>query len=172
MKIVLLVVLLLGLTECMSVSEQPEFEVVVVVVKEGDVVETAVSTNTVIFDITSQSGIGSAEVKLASGTWPKTILFRLHLTGLEEFRFEYGDTIVTASVNSSGGHVVLESMVQDGEERPIAEDSSFYMPVRIEMESGEVTIPLKDGYLEVEAPADFYVGDYDSFALSWIDFYR
>lgn len=169
MKIVLLGVLLWGLVGCVSVSEQPEFEVETA---RTELVETAVTPNSVTFDITSQTGIGSAEIKLVHGEWPETILFRLHVAGLEEFRFAYHETAVTASVSSSGDHQVLESVAQAGEAQPVAEDSVFYMPVRLEAESGEVSIPLAEGYFEIEAPADFQAGAYDMFTISWIDFYR
>jgi hypothetical protein len=33
-------------------------------------------------------------------------------------------------------------------------------------------IPLEEGYFEIEAPSDFFTGEYDEFAISWVDFYR
>lgn len=170
MKIILLGVLLWGLVGCVAVSEQPEF--VAAVAKEGDGVETAVTPSSVTFDITSQTGIGSAEISLANGEWPETILIRLHLAGLESFEFAYSDVVVTASVSSGEGHRVMETAVQGETTHSVAEDSPFYMPVRIETESGEASIPLKDGYFEIEAPADFLAGGYESFTIRWIDFYR
>lgn len=173
MRVWLLLGLLVGglvsLMGCQMVSEEPVIDVEVR--KDGDMVETAVVDDTAIFDIYSQIGIGDATVTLIN-TKPETILFRVYLTGLEEFKYSYGDTAVTTSVSSSGDHMVLSSVTIDGEEQPIAKDSAYYMPVRIESGDGDLTIPIEDGYFEIKAPADFHDGEYDSFAISWVDFYR
>ncbi|MBE2225654.1 MAG: hypothetical protein IAF02_29225 [Anaerolineae bacterium] len=168
--LLLIGLMVLGLAGCKMVSEQPEFEVVVR--KDGDEVETAVADNIAIFDIYSQIGIGDATVALTSGEWPDTILFRVYLSGLEEFKFAYGETEVKVAVSSSGENQVLESVTKNGEAQPISEDSPYYMPIRIESDNGELGIPLEDGYFEIEAPADFLAGEYGSFAISWVDFYR
>ena len=170
MRILLLIGLLVSLMGCKMVSEEPVIEVDVR--KDGDVVETAVVDNTAIFDIYSQIGIGDATVTLVNGEWPQTILFRVYLTGLEEFKFIYGNTEVYVSVSSSGENVVLETVSQNGEAQPITKDSPYYMPIRIESENSEMGIPLDEGYFEIETPSDFNTGDDDSFAISWVDFYR
>ena len=164
--LLLMGLMVLGLAGCKMVSEEPEIEVVVR--KDGDVVETAVIDDTAIFDIYSQIGIGDAEVKLLNSEWPETILFRVYLTGLEEFKFAYDDTVVTTSVSSTDDHRVLTSISQNGEKLPVSKDSPYYMPVRIEAEGSS----LEEGYFEIKAPADFLFGEYESFAISWIDFYR
>ena len=66
-----------------------------------NVVETAVTNNTALFNISSQTGIGSAEVKLVHGQMPETILFQMYLNGLEEFTFAYDNTVITTSVSSN-----------------------------------------------------------------------
>jgi len=157
---------LVSLVGCQMASEEPVIEVDVR--KDGDVVETAVVGDAIIFDIYSQIGIGDAVIKRSRGEWPETILFRVYLTGLEEFKFAYGDTVVTTSVSSTDDYMVLTSTSQNGEERPVSKDSPYYMPVRNEAESSS----LEEGYFEIKAPADFFAGEYDSFAISWVDFYR
>jgi hypothetical protein len=126
-----------------------------------NVVETAVTTNTALFNISSQTGIGSAEVKLVHGQMPETILFQMYLNGLEEFTFAYDNTVITTSVSSTGEHTVLQTVTQAGETQTVTEDSDFYMPIRVET-----------NYFEIEVPPDFHAGGYDDFAISWIDFYR
>jgi len=165
----------LGLMGCSFGSAPTEFEVTTR--KDGDLVtlassEQATASDTAIFDIYSQIGIGDAVVKRSGGEWPGAILFRVYLTGLEEFKFAYGDNEVRLSVSSSDENSVLESMTINGEEQPISQENSFYMPIRIESENSELGIPLADGYFEIEAPADFWAGEYDEFAISWVDFYR
>jgi hypothetical protein len=155
----LLVCGLVSLMGCNMISKEPMFEIEVA--KEGDGVETAVTTNTAIFNITSDTGIGSASIQRAGGEWPETILFRVYLSGLEDFKFVYGDTTVTAAVSSSGEQMVLEAVEQAGKQQPVTKDSGFFMPVRVETD-----------YFEIEVPADFFAGEYDAFSISWIDFYR
>ncbi len=171
MRVWLLVILfgLVSLMGCSLGSEEPVINVEVR--KDGDLVETAVVDDTAILDVYSQIGIGDAAVTLAN-TKPETILFRVYLTGLEEFKFSYGDTIVRTSVSSTGDHMVLSSVTIAGEEQSISKENAYYMPVRIESGDGDLTIPVEDGYFEIKAPADFHDGDYDSFAISWVDFYR
>lgn len=161
-------VLLIGLMGCMSVDDP----VVEVRLQDGDVVETAVSANAAIFDIYSQTGIGRAEVMLVKGAWPEKILLRLHLRGLEEFKFAYAETVITANVSSTGAASVREMAVVEGEERPLTTDSPHNMPIHIQTENGETTIPLENGYFEIEAPVDFTTGPDNNFTISWIDFYR
>ena len=171
MRLLLLIgLMVLGLAGCKMVSEEPVIEVVVR--KDGDAVETAVADKIAIFDIFSQIGIGDAKVSFISGERPEVILFRVYLTGLEEFKFGYGDTEIKVSVSSSGENAVLESVSQNGETQPVSKESPYYMPVRVESENSEMGIPLEDGYFEIEAPADFFAGEYDEFAISWVDFYR
>lgn len=54
-----------------------------------------------VIDIHSNTGIGSALLELVSGTMPDTLLLRLHLTGLEEFRLVSAQDTVSASVSSA-----------------------------------------------------------------------
>jgi hypothetical protein len=157
-KFLALVLLLVGVVGCMTLSQQPVFEVLT---KEGDSVETAVTQNAVIFNITSQTGIGSAEAALVNGQMPETILFRLYLKGLEDFKFSYDDIVITTAVSSTGEQRVLRTVTEAGEPISAVDSRDFYMPVRVEAD-----------YFEIEAPANFYTSEYESFTISWIDFYR
>jgi hypothetical protein len=68
--------------------------------------------------------------------------------------------------------MVLSSVTINGEKQPISEESPYYMPMRIVSGDGDLTIPVEDGYFEIKAPPDFHDGDDNSFAISWVDFYR
>jgi hypothetical protein len=47
------------------------------------------------------------------------------------------------------------------------------MNIRLVPAAGSpATIPLQDGYIEVEAPRDFLASGQTKFAIRWIDFYR
>jgi hypothetical protein len=125
-----------------------------------------------LFDVMSETGIGSAAVEQTSGESPAKILIRLHLSGLEEFDFEYGDTTVTVSVSSHGDQKVSERMRAAGSgEIPIGPESPYSMPVRVVTSSGSGS-GSATGYFEVQAPQDYIQGQQRAFSMRWIDFYR
>lgn len=121
-----------------------------------------------VVDVTSKSGIGSAGVSLASGAMPPAVVLRLHLRGLEQMTFSYGDTTVKLSVPSSGDGPVLQSVLENGQERAIGPDSPYWMEVtRPASETG-----APDGYFEVLSPQAFADSPPANFTLGWIDFFR
>jgi len=125
-----------------------------------------------LFDVRSETGIGSADVEQTAGESPTKILIRLYLSGLEEFDFEYDGTVVIVSVSSHGDQAVSERMRTAGSgEIPIGPESPYSMPVRAvagpTSSSGGST-----GYFEVQAPQDYIQGKHRAFSMRWIDFYR
>src|SRR5262245_62174031 len=52
-------------------------------------------------DIHSPTGIGSATFELVSGAMPESVILRLHLKGLEEFRLVSDQATIAASGSSS-----------------------------------------------------------------------
>ena len=126
-----------------------------------------------VVEVFSPSGIGGATVEITSPTLPRTVVMRLHLRGLEQLRFSYGDTTVTASLASAGDNTTHQTYRGAQQERPIAEDSPYWMNVRLVPSAGsQATIPLEDGYIEVAAPKDFLARGQTKFVIQWIDFYR
>jgi hypothetical protein len=139
---------------------------------DGNRVVPHATESEALFDVRSETGIGSADVKQTSGEPPARIVIRLHLNGLEEFDFEYGETVVTVSVSSHGDQLVTERIRTAGSgEAPIGAESPYSMPVRVVAGPGS-----KDGgstaYFEVQAPEDYIQGGGGPFTIRWIDFYR
>ena len=64
-----------------------------------------------IIDITSEFGIDKATISRKSDDWPKSILVRLHLGGLESFKAGSGNVAVEWSVSSTGDHATRTSLV-------------------------------------------------------------
>ena len=157
--------LLLGLVllvGCSTPDPLPTFEVETF--NQGDQVEFEVDANEVRFDIRSQSGIGNAKVELTSEQWPDRIVFRVHTTGLESFKFSYPDTIIEVAVQSDGEGKVLRSAMQIGKElQPAGEGTKFYMPLEINE---------TDGWIEVQAPSDFHELKPGHFQVDWVNFFR
>lgn len=134
-------------------------------------INVTVEANVGIIDIQSESGIGRGQVDLLSGQWPERLLLQFHLSGLEGMQFQYGETTVSVSITSSG--LVLQDVAIDGEQRPIGEESKYWMPVRFATANGSTATEIQaEGVIEVEAPSDFLENDFGGFTLEWIDFYR
>jgi hypothetical protein len=124
-----------------------------------------------VLDIESPRGIGSATVELSEKFRPKHLTMRLHLRGLEEFRFSCENRTAIISVASTGRHEVRGRALQDGVERSVSPRDRLWMPVRFS--TGETAeIPLRDGWIEVDAPADFLKSGARRFTIEWVDFFR
>jgi hypothetical protein len=103
-------------------------------------------------------------------------VLRLHVRGLENLRLTYGGTQVEGFVSSTAPHTIHQQIVASGSAAPaqdLGPDSPFWMPLRlVASDATTPTIPLANGWIEVELPADFYATNERSFILDWVDFYR
>lgn len=138
----------------------------------GNQVTSTSSGSDVLFEVRSETGLGSAYAEQTSGDPPEKIVIRLHLRGLEEFNFQYEQTTVIVSVSSHGDQAVSERMlIARSEETPVAPDSPYWMPVQLVKgaPSGSQNLPA---YFEVQAPQDYVRGQHRAFSMRWIDFYR
>jgi hypothetical protein len=123
-----------------------------------------------ILDITSRVGIDTATIRRDSGEWPKSILVRLHLSGLEMFRVGGKGVAVEWSVASTGDHPSRVSLRKDKKETPLDKKSPYFSVLR--MVGGNGKIPLKGGYFEIPLPAKLFERNLEEITLKWIDFYR
>jgi len=162
---------LCGLVACQgSPARPPSYRISVS--GSGDQVTAQFNGPETVFEVRSESGIGSAQVEQISGEPPTKIVIRLFLNGLEEFDFGYDDTRIVVSVSSHGDNAVSQSLLRDGSgETAVGPDSPYWMPVQV------VTDPLSGGQkptgaFEVQAPQDYIQGKHRAFSMRWIDFYR
>ncbi len=129
-----------------------------------------------IVNVRSESGIGSATVRLPEGDRPRDIIVRLHLSALENLTFAWDAGTVEVAVSSTGEAIVRESFQPAGAAaaEEIDRGSAQWMDVGILSNNPNATptIPLVDGHFDVSTPRAFLAGDARSFSLSWIDFYR
>jgi hypothetical protein len=139
-------------------------------------ITVAADAEQAIVEVFSPAGVGGAGVEITSATFPKKIVLRLHLRGLEELRLAYGNTVVRASISSDGGNSISQHQIGAGAsaaQQPLSATSPYWMPIRIvPAGTAPATIPLQDGAIEVEAPQDLIAGGQTKFAIQWIDFYR
>lgn len=142
--------------------------------KADDRVQVAVESGKAIFTITSPSGISEAKIERVDAQWPKGIVLRLHLTGLESLAVTCGDMEVLASVSSHGGAAVSQQFLRNGKVCKLwAKD-----PHRIQIVAfdapGEPAkdLPGKGGYFEITIPKALLDDKAKTLKLVWIDFYR
>jgi hypothetical protein len=132
-----------------------------------------VSGDVATIQIISQGGIGSAEVEIVSTALPKRILLQFQLRGLERLRFTYNKTMVEVSLPQGEGVNPSEAVVRDGDQassEPITASDPNWINVRVV--ANQPTIPLDEGYIEVEVPRSFWTEGGRQFSIQWIDFFR
>ena len=149
-------------------AQQPPFDAEVG--RKDSQVRFVAEGDTTIIDITSKFGIDKATIKRESPKWPKSILVRLHLGGLEFFNVNNGAFVIEWSAANSGDHSSRVFQRLGGEETELDPKSPYHTPVRIVGGNGK--IPLKDGYFEVSLPAKLFERNPEEITLEWIDFYR
>ena len=114
-------------------------------------IDVTASKRKAVIDIRSQFGIGSGTVHLVRGNWPREIVVRLHLGGLEGFDVSNGTTSVSKS------DMQVKMVDKDG--KPLA--GKYLLKEQ-----------AKGAYYEVELPAQLLGKGVTTLKMSWVDFYR
>ncbi len=71
--------------------------------RKGGAMEIQADKDKTVFDVKSSFGIGQAVIERPDDEWPKAIVLRLHLKGLESFRASNGKVTVDAAVSIQEG---------------------------------------------------------------------
>ena len=142
--------------------------------RDTDKVVVTVEKQKTLFDIHSPFGISHAVIERTAAEWPDRMVLRLHLSGLESFQIKSGDTTLRASVSSQGSDKPVRLWQNDAEDKPLDSTSPLWTEIRMIGSDGKPTqtIPLKDGYFEIEIPKALLEANPQSITVSWIDFYR
>ena len=111
-------------------------------------IEAVAQDAAVAFEVKSGSGIGSGKIKLVEGNWPKKVLVRLHLGGLEGFSVSNGKKTIQRSD--------LNIRMLDPKGNPV---------------EGKYLLKKK-GYYEATVPPSLLGPDVKELQISWVDFYR
>lgn len=120
-----------------------------------------------VVEIHSETGIGKADVLLPMVGDATPITVRLHLRGLEGWRFTFGNISTAGAVSTGDGSVSQESQIGDAFGNPIDASSSYWMEVtHVEDESAS------GGYFELALPSAFLESEESAFEISFVDFYR
>jgi len=141
---------------------------------EPDGIHITQSGSNVLIVVQSARGIGNAWFEVAKKPPVREVRLRLHLRGLEEFRFSQGGSELRVSVPSQPGQPVHESVQRAGQfAQALAPADPLWIPVQIVQADGAVkAIPLQSGWFELTLPALIPFGDGNDFRLSWVDFFR
>lgn len=168
-------ILIFTLGSCAPLQEAVPAPGVEITAAAGDEVVAELRGEALLLNVHSESGIGSATVTLPADLAARDLILRLHLAGLEELRFDYGEDSIRVAV-SSGDLIVREEARRGNEAAPrlLAPADDLWMDVGIL--SGrpgvEPEIPLEAGYFDVRAPRDFLRSGTRTFTVAWIDFFR
>jgi hypothetical protein len=120
-----------------------------------------------------QEGISQAVIE-RQDDWPKAIVLRLHLKGLESFRVANGKVRLDAAVSIQEGKPKVRLWKDGKEDAPLDDKSPFWTDIRIVGGDGKPAkaLPLKDGFFEGTLPRALFEGDPKTITVAWIDFYR
>ena len=157
-------------TGCTDVVKEPQFKITTK--RDNDMVDVEVKDASMVFSVHSSFGISQAVIESTIGNWPDTMILQLHLKGLENFKVTNGKVTLEAAVSSQDGKVRLW---KDGkEDSPLDSKSPYWMEIRMVSDDGKptTTIPLTEGYFEIQLPKALFEDNPKSITVNWIDFYR
>lgn len=139
---------------------------------DNDKVEVNVENDKAVISVRSPFGISQSVIESTDGTWPDSVMLRLHLKGLENMKISNGKITLEAAVSSQDGKVRLW---KDGkEDEPLDSKNPHWLELRMVGDDGKPakTIPLEGGCFEMQLPKEFFEDNPKSITLNWIDFYR
>ncbi len=157
---------------CVGFYEPSKF--IIKTKKTDDKVTIQIEKNLVSFVVLSPSGISQAIIERNEEKWPESVLIKLKLKGLENFRATNEKEILQAAVFSTGNPHKIRVWKDNDEKVTLDSKNSSYIDIRILNSTGHPTdqIPLEDGTFAVRLPKVFFKNNPKSITISWIDFYR
>jgi len=128
----------------------------------------------VVFVVESRTGIGRAEITRRDGSWPATVVIRLALRGLEDFRLKAGDTELGIAVSSHGEGERVRVWRTSEERAALAAEDPLCPQIRLLDRRGKPTDkgPPEIAAIEIVLPPALLKNQPQSIKFSWIDFFR
>ena len=114
-----------------------------------------------IEQITSPTGIGSTAIEKAAGQWPSGIMLRLHVKGLENFKWRFADTTIEVSVSGHGDSATYETSEKAGSSGTLKPGDPDW-----------IAVTPGENYFDLKASTAFLKSGQNKFTIEWIDFYR
>jgi hypothetical protein len=160
--------------EAVTAEGDPASKFKITTRKKDDAVEVRADKDKTVFVVKSPFGISQAVIERQEETWPKVVVLRLHLKGLESFRASNGTVTLDAAASVQEGKPMVRQWKDGKEDAPLDERSPFWADIRIVGGDGKPVreIPLKGGHFEITLPRAFVESNPRSITVNWIDFYR
>jgi hypothetical protein len=142
--------------------------------KADDKVEVQADGEKAVFSVKSPSGIGAATIESVQQKWPKAVVLRLHLEGLESLVVANGKLKLNAAVSALEGKLRVRLWKDDKEDEPVDPKSAYWITIRLLGSDGNATnrLPLKNGLFEITLPQILFESNPKHLTVQWIDFYR
>jgi len=157
---------------CVSASEPKPLRIVTQ--RADDRVETSFAEGLAVISIHSPTGISHASVQRSSDHWPKKIILRLYLRGLEGLHIASAQVDLDMSISSHNCEQSAQLSKDQHEPQPIDANSPYWTEIRIVGKDGQraTKIPLFEGFFELELPQILFATNPEAVFVRWIDFYR
>jgi hypothetical protein len=142
--------------------------------KEPGIVTASQENGRCVLTIKDAKGIGRATVEPKGESWPKDVVIRAHLRGLEQLVLTCDGEKVSASVASHGSQETRVHRWSDGKEgAALSKDSPFFAAIRLLDAAGKPApgLPPEGGWFEISVPRSLLEKG-GALQLEWIDFYR
>lgn len=120
-----------------------------------------------VVNVYSETGIGRATILLPAVGNATPVKLRLHLRGLEGWRFTFDNLSIFGAISTGDGSVSESVQIGDALDTPTDEASLYWMEV-VHVSDESAT----DGYFELLLPSAFLESGLNSFTVSFVDFYR
>jgi hypothetical protein len=165
---------LVSLTTPQATGDDPPARFTVTTRKADDTVAVGGDRERTTFDVKSPSGISRAVIERKGDAWPKAVVVRLNLKGLENLKVSALTVAVGAAAGVRDSKVEVRQWVLDKDETPLAPDDPRRLAIRVFGKDGKTAagVPLDGGHFEVMLPAAFLRDNPKSLTVEWIDFYR
>jgi len=167
----LLLAAIVGMTNTATAyGDDPPFKITTK--RDDDKAVVTVEKDKATVSIHSPFGISQAVIERSGNNWPDVVTMRLNLKGLENLKIANGKVTLEAAVSSQGGKVRLWKDGREGS--PLDSKNPFWMEIRMIVKDGKpmTSIPLTDGYFEMQLPKALFEDNPKSITVNWIDFYR
>jgi hypothetical protein len=142
--------------------------------RPDDSVKVTRDANKTIFSILSPFGISHLAIQRKGEEWPRPIVLRLRLSGLENLQVIGGETTLSASVSSQSEGPKVRLWLGKNDADSLDSKSPYWMDIRMVGSDQKPSnqIPLKNGYFEMQLPQAILDLNPKSIEVRWIDFYR
>ncbi len=129
------------------------------------------TSDSVVFDVRSKSGIGRMTITPDGGEWSDDVTLRLYLRGLELFQVDNGKhTVVSASSRGPEKRSTYVTPSSEGRKEDLKNLVTKKHELFVTVSEG------KDGggrsFFEVRLPAALFKNQPEEIRIRWIDFYR